>query len=92
MKKKRYLPLYYKFIESGLMDEAGLCRVIMYHIGMDEAILFYDLFSPTCEEAGDDAFWLSTILEKISDPIYTYRFNEMRQNALLLMAAMNNEL
>lgn len=90
---KKYLPLYYEFIESGKMSHNGLCSVIKYRLGYAEKRQFRLLFEPTLKEERywrtRLGFWLQDDIEEVGG---FNTFTPTRQNALLLMAAINGEL
>lgn len=82
-----YLPLYYKWLEKGEMHSPGLCASLG-----SQSILFIELF--------DDEVWgywgYCGFSIRGDDKACTrkvkFKFTELRQNILLFMAAMNNEL
>lgn len=90
----KYLPLYYKWIRAGKLPDSGLC----HSLWLDDNDLFH-LFKPKCPD-GYWAYWE----EYFDHPVYTqdvdndlkyklcYEFNPLRQNIILLLAAINNEL
>lgn len=88
----KYLPLYYKWMEKGRLPYDGLCHSITDH-------KYLDLF-----DDGRGGYW-AYYTEYYDHPIYTqdikdavlrrelcYAFNPLRQNIVLFLAAMNNEL
>lgn len=79
MEQKKYLPLYYKWLKNGYPGGYGLCRAFKW-LGRDkDADKVWDIFHP--EDETD--FWFGGPDGK---------FTPMRQNIVLLMAAMNDEL
>jgi hypothetical protein len=91
MKKQKYLPLYYEWHKRGYAE--FLCNYFKDHHtrGYSEHPLF-ELFLPTEEEKAQhvkDGFsgyaWGGREIE-IGIP-----FTDLRQNVILLMAAMNGE-
>lgn len=89
MKKKKYLPFYYEWIKTGKMSDDGLC----YIFGQD---YLFKLFIPNPEEELElERNLLPTIFwgKGTIDGLYNGGgFSPLRQNIVLLMAAMNNEL
>ena len=96
IRKKKYLPLYEKWLEKGTMpfdkkmDVSGLCD----YFGEDS---LFQLIIPTNEdfnqlesEGKSTYLWASDLLWNDDREFYT--FNPLRQNIVLFMAAMNNEL
>ena len=81
MKKKIYLPLYERWMKHGL-DGAGLCQAFQNN-NMDSHLLDYSFF--TDQEA--NYHWCKYI-----DDTFEREFSPIRQNIVLLLAAMNNEL
>lgn len=94
MKQKKYLDLYYEWMELGLPG-SGLCNIFGYMQGMDE---LFDLMRPENDELetspawgywgmdGEGDFENDDNIRNGSD------FTPLRQNIVLLMAAMANEL
>lgn len=80
----KYLKLYKIILKNGVMPCSGLCPSVYEVCGNDALIQFINIMRP--KSASGFEFWAST-----SDRDY-YHFNPLRQNLLLLMAAMNNEL
>lgn len=84
--EKRYLKFYFEWVEDGVLPHGnGLCQLF----NGDE---FFDLIDP---EFGDmNSYWGCDDYERGSN----YRsetanvFGPLRQNIVLLMAAMNGEL
>lgn len=87
MKKKKYLELHKSLLKTGI--ENGLCYV---HIGGCYLIsdsLFYEYFFLSREErCGKGAYYASYLNSNID----ARRYGPTRQNIILFMAAMNNEL
>lgn len=89
-KKSKYLKFYRESIDKNIMPVTGLC---LWFWGDPLLSMFY----PTLEERlacrmdisriGMPRFWASG-----SDRPLKRRFTPMRQNIVLLMAAMNGEL
>jgi hypothetical protein len=93
MKDKKYLPLYYKWMETGSMNHLydwthdGLCAAIMVEFGMDEMRRMKGLFIP--DSVADEGFyWGSGFCYNDMRGIFT----PLRQTIVLFLAAMNNEL
>lgn len=91
MKEKKYLPLYYKWMDAKRMPEAGMCNC------MDNKDQMFILFKPTSKERDRldksgfcPVFWASGLLAN-SDGEFT-SFTPLRQTIVLFLAAMNNEL
>lgn len=82
MKKKKYLPLYEKWAQDGRIPKRGLCPSI-------GGTIVLRLFKPAW--ASRYTFWLSNDEDCYPDFI-EHNFNTLRQNVVLLLAAMNNEL
>ncbi len=86
MEKEEYLPLYFKWMKTGQIPTEGLCR---YFEGEDP---LFNLIDP--ENGSGETYWGCDKYGKGGD----YRcatakvFGPLRQNVILLMAAMNNEL
>lgn len=87
MKKKKYLPLYEKWMKTGsLPGKSGLCKEF------DNDDLF-TLFKPTSSDyiriqknREPYAWWANDDFGQIG------QFTDTRKNIVLLMAALNNEL
>lgn len=101
MKKKKYLDLYYDWIETGTLPEHGVCDSIRTKLGDTQQHKFLSLFQPGPEWRGlwgyDGNDYTGCILGLGGYPGLTYEqvayeFNDLRQNMILLMAAMNKEL
>ena len=75
----KFLPLYYKWIEYDFLSGSGLCASLREE-GFDYKLLDNEFFTET-----DDPFefWRTSI---------PFEFNGVRQNIILLLAAMNGEL
>jgi len=85
----KYLPLYYKWMETGNVKlpsfGAGLCA----HFEGEE--LFYEYIYPFRSDPDyDSCVWCETHDQIANDPLG--HFNELRQNVVLFLAAMNGEL
>lgn len=89
-KQKPYLELYKKCCKLGRLPDHGLCSCIYIEIGRGNGIEFKYLFNPL----------FNSNIKPISkfywgaDDYYNllFDFGPTRQNMLLLMAAMNDEL
>lgn len=88
-KKKKYLPLYFEWMESGGLSKGGhsvigLCSTVLVHEPL------FDLITPTDQDLFDNhsrLFWAR------EDVIYAHgKMSPLRQNLILLMCAMNGEL
>jgi len=103
MKKKKYLPLYYKWMEAGRMlaghnrETSGLCDYFKDLHNGNECDELFELMKPTEEDfeelkrEGKSCYtWASELPFGIKGEFYT--FTPLRQNIVLLMAAMNGEL
>lgn len=85
--KKKYLSLYEKWMKAGKMPKAGLCYIFKYDS-------LFKMMEPTfidginlAKESLPVTFW--------GKGSWQYRhgaFSPLRQNIVLFMAAMNNEL
>lgn len=81
-KKKEYLPLYYKWVKQGCLDgNSGLCFAfdlngLSYH-ELDRFLTEIEM----CEYFG-----------RYFEPDSVGLFTPLRQNIVLLMAALNDEL
>jgi hypothetical protein len=82
----KYLPLYYKWTNNGRMPLDGLCN------SLNHDREFSDIF---CQHSLD-GFWgyagRSTSNLSDTNPLACSEFTPLRQNIVLLLAAMNNEL
>lgn len=97
--KKKYLPLYHKWLKQGLIDPIyddvynGMCHIF-------EEDKLFALVRPTPSDLNDlesedlcTAYWGSLCPKRQFDnTVVCGGFTSMRQNLVLLMAAMNNEL
>ena len=90
MKKKKYLPLYYKWIKTGAIDKNGLCNVFGEWNAVQRKWEYHDklfkLMIPTFYTNSTD-YWAAD-----DDYGKIFGFGPTRQNILLLLAAMNGEL
>lgn len=95
MKKNKrlfFLPKYYEWIEAGKMSVQGLCFQWDTHPIMQAKTpskIFSLIEPPSYEiERGKDWYYWG------SDSVHSkeYIFTPLRQNLVLLMAALNNEL
>lgn len=94
MSQPRFIDLYYDWMKEESLPSDGLCLSIP-----DELHGVFENLCPPDEELNlleadgfDIAFWAS---EKLKDDSYyecAYQFNPLRQNIVLLCAAINNEL
>jgi hypothetical protein len=99
MKKKKYLPLYYKWIKEGKLPGYGLCfsfgdldgQYVRQH---DPISIFEPLndeeYSPLKEYKLWQCFWAAD--GETNGRHLMGKFTPLRQNIVLLMAAMNGEL
>lgn len=90
MRKKKYLPLYYKWMETGLIDGiGGLCNNFAHWNIVKQEWEYPDkifkLMTPL--DMPEETYWASDV-----DMYEPYEFGGLRQNIVLLMAAMNGEL
>jgi hypothetical protein len=91
-----YLDFYNRYSEAGRLPSVGLCGSFFLH-SMDQSVLedFVDHYSMVGTCWGYDAEYQSNHF-----PFYSYskqndvrfKFTSLRQNIVLFMAAMNNEL
>ena len=95
MKKKKYLPLYEKWMDDGILPQVsnyytgGLCGA-----GLAYDTLF-DLMKPQNREAGSATihYWgHDGGVTELSYNVNPYAFTPLRQTILLFLAAMNDEL
>jgi hypothetical protein len=81
--ESKYLKLYYEWIKTGVIPSNGLCSIFCH----DE---LFQLIDP---ERGDRiTYWGHEAENTVCDIEKWYEFTPLRQNVVLLMAAMNNEL
>lgn len=86
MKEQKYLPLYYEWMRLGRVRYySGLCGAILNLVGSDAMLNMKDLFMPDIFEYG--LFWASE-----NTDCCVGEFNPTRQNIILFLAAMNDEL
>lgn len=88
-KKKpyKYLKLYHKLIETGLLEYGnGLCTEFYLMGGQEEENLLSAMFEPNKFKA----YWADD--DNVLGCDLGTKFNPLRQNIVLLMAAMNGEL
>lgn len=91
IKYKKYLSLYYEWLEKGETPTFGLCAYFdSNHMGLDfdfpkEFWLIYN--SVPFEERG--YYWAQ---DDIDDCWNANKFTPLRQNIILLMACLNNEI
>lgn len=77
----KYLPFYKKCVESGMMPAPGLCWSLQWDASID-------LFRPKYK-----SYWHYWATDQGDESFEgDKRFNPLRQNIVLFMAAMNNEL
>jgi hypothetical protein len=96
MKKKKYLPLYYKWMESERLPHNGLCNCfgLCYSEDKWESGEGYEDFEIMFPLPYDDVniecrnYWGAG--EKVRN--LHVAFTPLRQNIVLFLAAMNNEL
>lgn len=89
-KQKPYLELYKKCFELGRLPDFGLCSCISNRIGYGNAMEFEHLFNPLFKsiiKPISNRYWGADDYDDI-----LCDFGPTRQNMLLLMAAMNDEL
>lgn len=87
MKKKKYLPLYKKWMETGELPCTGLCASFR-----EEGMSYYELDNNFL--TGNEIFnlngWYASGYDR---DVYTLgKFTPLRQTIVLFMAAMNDEL
>ena len=92
MKKKKYLPLYKKWMKQGRIPhkskygcDGGLCSIF----GNDKK---FQLLHPTMDELEYRRIWGYWGLDENYGDLHINSFAPLRQTIVLLMAAMNNEL
>lgn len=93
MRKKKYLTLYYQWAQTGRLHWNGLCL----SLGNDKT--FTELLSPDSPNGYYSVFYWGwagekRTLEYMRAPIKDrmYEFTPLRQNIVLFLAAMNDEL
>jgi hypothetical protein len=92
VKKKKYLSLYYLWMEKEMLPKReGLCTEFGDYDALNNKWYFrrnplFLLMMPEAYEHGRTGFWAG------SNQDDWWKFNDLRQNIVLLMAAMNNEL
>lgn len=92
-KKRKYYDFYVECMENGFMPFGGLCASIPKFSRKDEYTL--GLFSPTDDDVANPHNQMSTSLGYWGRSFQfesVFEFNEFRQNVVLFLAAMNNEL
>lgn len=90
MKKKKYLPLYYKWVKDGL-PKKGLCYSLDHPPILDSG----GLLCPNSNVGYWGYSGQAIMGYEVSGDMYksvTRDFTPLRQNIVLLLAAMNNEL
>ena len=99
----RYIDIYNTCVEKDRLPHAGLCSTIRYSKDKNARTRFRSLFGPTEAIAAGRSlggYWADdkerpkyfTLLSHRTCREIQYAFNPLRQNMLLLLAAMNNEL
>lgn len=85
-KKKigKHLKFYTDCLKNGEMPKSGLCACSWNYYICEESLM---LFKP--DNAGMFSYWASLKKGRYDD---CYIFNKLRQNIVLFMAAINNEL
>jgi hypothetical protein len=88
MKKKKYLPLYYKWMESERIPGFGLC-----HSFARSGVSYVNDMEPLCPRGEEKKAYIANPWwgSGSTSPCW-FRFTPFRQTILLFMAAMNNEL
>ncbi len=93
-KTPRFIDLYYEWITIGKLPDEGLCNSVPKVLrGSLEQLTpttedFYDMY----KERMDTAFWDSEMRTDDNYYVCCSDFNPLRQNIILLCAAINNEL
>lgn len=95
MKKNKrllFLPKYYEWIEAGKMSVKGLCYQWDTHPIMEAETPseIFSLIEPSSYEIEHRRDWLYWGSNSVHSEQYV--FTPLRQNLVLLMAALNNEL
>lgn len=94
--KKKYLTLYYRWMIVGEIPSDGLCFSLNDPFS-DKQDQLLEFFVPTPEEYDTNGyrlwqcFWAADGVSQ-RDPLQLCKFTPLRQNIVLLMAAMNGEL
>ncbi len=85
-KKKKYLPLYYEWMENFYLPRPGLCKSVGEEVT--------NLFGPSGEYINDKWFWGFNGDEWEDETAMQrcYLFTTLRQTIVLFLAAMNDEL
>ena len=96
-KEGKHLKFYKDYIETGKMPVEGLCKAAVYDLIDGEILIKY--FRPSSEELhemnkrGEEAaYWASNTKKNVKDNEKIFKFNTLRQNIVLFMAAINKEL
>lgn len=98
MKKKKYLPLYKTWVKAGELPEDGLCNCFGLCLSEDEYELdpeheLFPLMYPEETSNPPSGYWGCGPEEQMIDGNnWNKEFTPLRQNIVLLMAAMNGEL
>jgi len=91
MKKKKYLPLYYKWMETGEIEQNGLCASLDFDT-------IEEVFDPEGKLGGYWGYDGRAIYGIEHNKYYlsyrelTREFTSLRQTIVLFLAAMNDEL
>lgn len=88
----KYLPKYHRWIKNGRLPKDGLCHCLPTSNKLQ-------LFEPGYS-GGYWGYWgefydgpiMSQCVDEETKDKFQYDFNPLRQNIVLLLAAMNNEL
>lgn len=90
MKKKKYLPLYEKWMETGKIEGyGGLCHAFPgSEIGLFEAIGYWGYWA----DKGDTVILTQNVNDLEKKNALLYEFTPLRQTVVLFLAAMNDEL
>lgn len=88
VKKKKYLLLYEKWVKTGYIPGDGLCNCYCngHRLAKHELMKLFEPFRKESERI----WWAGEVGTTGTE--YLSRFNPFRQNIILFMAAMNNEL
>ena len=98
MKKLKYLKLHNEFVENGQMSEAGLCAVFSGTDGYPSCLKKFSLFELFLNDPLQEGIlWWGVRGDRApSESLSVFReiksYTPLRQNIVLLLAAMNNEL